>query len=224
MNDRRWPWLVLVPMREGAVELHDLPPLDQPCRIRGHLAAGAALKSATGALKINTGALGNIVRQLHIHVVARTEGDPNWPASRLGLRRARTLWRDGTRSAWRAHPRPAVWSERQVMKRILRTGAARTQRPDRLCAEPPGPRQREPRRRHARQGARRSRRAWHLFAGGKALVRKGDDPGATLTARRSAAILADTSRAVLLGADGDGAAPCRSGGDRGRTRRALPAP
>jgi diadenosine tetraphosphate (Ap4A) HIT family hydrolase len=38
-----------------------------------------ALKKATGCTKINTGALGNIVRQLHVHVVARSEGDPGWP-------------------------------------------------------------------------------------------------------------------------------------------------
>ena len=38
-----------------------------------------ALKKATGATKINLGALGNIVRQLHVHVIARSEGDPNWP-------------------------------------------------------------------------------------------------------------------------------------------------
>jgi diadenosine tetraphosphate (Ap4A) HIT family hydrolase len=37
------------------------------------------LKKATGCLKINTAALGNIVRQLHVHVVAREEGDPAWP-------------------------------------------------------------------------------------------------------------------------------------------------
>ena len=46
------------------------------------------LKRATGCLKINTGALGNVVRQLHIHVVARNEGDPNWPGP-----------------VWGAHPR-----------------------------------------------------------------------------------------------------------------------
>jgi diadenosine tetraphosphate (Ap4A) HIT family hydrolase len=44
-----------------------------------------ALKKATGCSKINTGALGNVVRQLHIHVVARSEGDTGWPGPVWGL-------------------------------------------------------------------------------------------------------------------------------------------
>jgi diadenosine tetraphosphate (Ap4A) HIT family hydrolase len=38
-----------------------------------------ALKSVTGCTKINTGALGNIVRQLHVHIIGRSEGDAGWP-------------------------------------------------------------------------------------------------------------------------------------------------
>jgi diadenosine tetraphosphate (Ap4A) HIT family hydrolase len=94
MNDSRWPWLVLAPMREGAVELHDLPPADASAAFAETLRAGAALKSVTGALKINTAAIGNIVRQLHIHVVARNEGDPNWPAPVWGFG-ARVPYVDG---------------------------------------------------------------------------------------------------------------------------------
>jgi diadenosine tetraphosphate (Ap4A) HIT family hydrolase len=85
MNDGRWPWLVLVPMRHGAVELHDLPQAGIAAVFDEILMASRALKSVTGALKINTGALGNVVRQLHIHVVARNEGDPNWPAPVWGF-------------------------------------------------------------------------------------------------------------------------------------------
>jgi diadenosine tetraphosphate (Ap4A) HIT family hydrolase len=91
MNDSRWPWLVLVPMRQGAVELHDLPPADAASAFEDSLRAGAALKGATGAAKINTAAIGNIVRQLHIHVVARNEGDPNWPGP---------VWGHGTREPY----------------------------------------------------------------------------------------------------------------------------
>lgn len=79
MNDKRWPWLVLVPQRAGIVELHDLTPLDQAMLTFEANLVGQALKKATGCLKINTAALGNVVRQLHIHVVARNEGDPGWP-------------------------------------------------------------------------------------------------------------------------------------------------
>jgi diadenosine tetraphosphate (Ap4A) HIT family hydrolase len=85
MDDSRWPWLVLVPLRKGAVELHDLDPGDQATLFAEILKAGRVLQQATGALKINTGALGNVVRQLHVHVVARHEGDPNWPGPVWGF-------------------------------------------------------------------------------------------------------------------------------------------
>lgn len=79
MNDRRWPWLLLVPQRPDAEEVHDLTPLDQAMLTFETNMVAQALKRATACTKINTGALGNIVRQLHIHVVARFEHDANWP-------------------------------------------------------------------------------------------------------------------------------------------------
>lgn len=79
MNDSRWPWLVMVPRLGGAAELHDLSDADQELLLRETVMAGRALKAVTGCEKINTGALGNIVRQLHVHVVARHPGDPAWP-------------------------------------------------------------------------------------------------------------------------------------------------
>jgi diadenosine tetraphosphate (Ap4A) HIT family hydrolase len=79
MNDKRWPWLILVPRRAGAVELTDLDIGDRAILIEEAARAAAFLKAHTGALKINLGALGNIVRQLHLHVVAREPGDPAWP-------------------------------------------------------------------------------------------------------------------------------------------------
>ena len=78
-DDCRWPWLLLVPQRPGAVEFHDLTPLDQAMLTFETNMVAQALKSVTGCTKINTGALGNIVRQLHVHVIARNEGDPGWP-------------------------------------------------------------------------------------------------------------------------------------------------
>ena len=79
MNDARYPWLILVPRRAGASELFDLAPDDR--RILGEeiARAGERLKAITGCAKINTGALGNIVAQLHVHIVARRPGDAAWP-------------------------------------------------------------------------------------------------------------------------------------------------
>ena len=79
MNDARWPWLILAPRREGLVELFDLEPADQTQLMDEASRAARFLKSHARADKINIGALGNIVRQLHVHVVARVVGDPAWP-------------------------------------------------------------------------------------------------------------------------------------------------
>jgi diadenosine tetraphosphate (Ap4A) HIT family hydrolase len=79
MNDRRWPWLMLVPMREGIVELTDLRASDRALLIEETASAADFLKAHTGARKINLGALGNVVPQFHQHVVARSPGDPAWP-------------------------------------------------------------------------------------------------------------------------------------------------
>ncbi len=79
MQDARFPWLILVPRRAGAVETLDLSPADQ-ARLWAEITQSAeALRAAVNPLKLNIGALGNIVRQLHIHIVARNEGDAAWP-------------------------------------------------------------------------------------------------------------------------------------------------
>lgn len=78
-NDSRWPWLVMVPERNGMSEIFDLSPSDQALLSVEANRVAAALKQVTGATKINVGALGNIVRQLHVHLVGRHEGDAAWP-------------------------------------------------------------------------------------------------------------------------------------------------
>ena len=85
MDDRRWPWLILVPRRGDIQEIHDLTPLDQAMLTFETNWAAQTLKEITGCTKINTGALGNIVRQMHIHVIARSDGDPNWPGPVWGF-------------------------------------------------------------------------------------------------------------------------------------------
>ncbi|MEX6508776.1 HIT domain-containing protein [Jiella sp. M17.18] len=88
MNDRRWPWLILVPQRAGVTELHDLSPLDQTMLIFEADLVAKALKSLVKADKINVGALGNMVPMLHLHVIARRAGDPNWPGPVWGFGKA----------------------------------------------------------------------------------------------------------------------------------------
>lgn len=88
MNDSRWPWLILVPQRGNVSEVFDLTPLDQTMLTFETDMVGKALKNATAAAKINVAAIGNIVRQLHVHVIARFEGDPNWPGPVWGFEKA----------------------------------------------------------------------------------------------------------------------------------------
>lgn len=87
-KDARWPWLILVPRRADVTEVFELTPLDQVMLTFETELAATALKKITGATKINIGALGNIVRQLHVHVIARFEGDANWPGPVWGFGKA----------------------------------------------------------------------------------------------------------------------------------------
>jgi|ERR1700761_540779 diadenosine tetraphosphate (Ap4A) HIT family hydrolase len=77
MNDSRYRWVVLVPRRVDAVELFDLPEDDRTLLMAEIADAAARLKG--DAAKINIGTLGNLVPQLHVHIVARNPGDPAWP-------------------------------------------------------------------------------------------------------------------------------------------------
>jgi diadenosine tetraphosphate (Ap4A) HIT family hydrolase len=79
MNDRRFPWLILVPERESLREIHDLPPADRKTLIEEIVQAGQVLVRLFQPDKLNTGALGNLVPQLHVHVVARFAADAAWP-------------------------------------------------------------------------------------------------------------------------------------------------
>jgi diadenosine tetraphosphate (Ap4A) HIT family hydrolase len=79
MNDARFPWIVLVPRLVGLAEILDLDAPDRTLLIEETMAAGRALRAVAPCDKLNIGALGNIVRQLHMHVVARVEGDAAWP-------------------------------------------------------------------------------------------------------------------------------------------------
>lgn len=80
MRDGNFPWLILVPRRPGAVEILDLAEPDRVALWGEIERVAAALQAETGAHKLNVAALGNVVAQLHVHVIARFRGDPAWPA------------------------------------------------------------------------------------------------------------------------------------------------
>ena len=89
MNDANFPWLILVPRRAGASEIIDLG-AEQALLMNELALVSRALKDETRCDKLNVAAIGNMVPQLHIHVVARRKDDAAWPKPVWGavLRRA----------------------------------------------------------------------------------------------------------------------------------------
>lgn len=79
MNDRRYPWLLLVPKRAGVSEWHELEAADRAALCEESCRVARALEELFAADKLNVAALGNVVRQLHVHHVVRRLGDPAWP-------------------------------------------------------------------------------------------------------------------------------------------------
>ena len=96
MDDARFPWLILVPRRDGLEEWSELNPQDQAMLSAEIARAGCGLTRMLSPTKINVGALGNIVRQMHVHVIARFENDAAWPGP---------VWGQGVRVPYEEEPR-----------------------------------------------------------------------------------------------------------------------
>ena len=96
-DDSRYVWLVLVPEHDGAKDLHDLTDELRDRLVGLATRLGAWMKTSFTADKINIAAIGNLVPQLHLHVVARHRGDAAWPAP---------IWGHGT-------PVPLTETDRQ---------------------------------------------------------------------------------------------------------------
>lgn len=79
MDDMRFPWLVLVPRVADVTEWLELDGGQQRLLLAEINQAGHLIRAQDGVQKLNIGALGNIVRQLHVHLVGRHEGDAAWP-------------------------------------------------------------------------------------------------------------------------------------------------
>lgn len=113
MNDSRYPWAVLTPRRSDLTEIVDLPQADRTQLMEEIAALSDALRTVRPCDKLNVGALGNLVPQLHVHVIARRRNDDAWPgpvwghgqavpyeagaAAALAARLAQALGLDATR-------------------------------------------------------------------------------------------------------------------------------
>lgn len=98
MDDARFPWIILVPRRAGLRELVDLDPASRATLWDEIDRASRAMIALHAPHKLNVAALGNVVPQLHVHVVARRMGDAAWP---------RPVWGAGERAAYEAGARGA---------------------------------------------------------------------------------------------------------------------
>ncbi len=85
MNDARFPWLILVPRKPDLRDFDDVAGADKARFYAEIELASKILREATSAKKMNVAALGNMVPQLHVHVVARFSNDEAWPAPVWGV-------------------------------------------------------------------------------------------------------------------------------------------
>ena len=99
MDDARFPWFILVPRRDGASEITDLSD-EEAARLMSEIRiATRVMVDLAKPDKVNVAALGNVVPQLHVHVVGRFRSDPAWPGP---------VWGHGSRSPYPAHAAAAL--------------------------------------------------------------------------------------------------------------------
>lgn len=99
MDDARFPWFILVPRIAGARELIDLDEGDQRTLLAEISLLGRTLETLLRPDKLNVAALGNVVPQLHVHVIARFAHDAAWP---------HPVWCRGERVAYAAADRESL--------------------------------------------------------------------------------------------------------------------
>jgi len=85
MNDNRFPWLILVPRRADMREIADLSETERAQLIEEATHCARALKAMQPLERVNVAALGNMVPQLHLHVIGRRTDDPAWPGPVWGV-------------------------------------------------------------------------------------------------------------------------------------------
>ena len=85
IKDANYPWLLLVPRRPDIVEIIDLAEVEQAQLMTEISRVARALKEVTRCDKLNIAALGNVVPQLHVHIIGRRAGDAAWPRPVWGV-------------------------------------------------------------------------------------------------------------------------------------------
>jgi len=102
LNNALWPWVLLVPRREGITEIYQLSADDQARLWRESAILGEGLMQAFNGDKLNIGALGNQVSQLHLHHIVRFQSDPAWPGPVWGCSTERQTYTEEQKIAFAA--------------------------------------------------------------------------------------------------------------------------
>ena len=81
IDNKKFPWIILVPKRLRVTDMTELKAKDQNLLMREIVYCSKVMKKAFRTKKLNVEKIGNIVPQLHIHIIARSKNDSSWPLS-----------------------------------------------------------------------------------------------------------------------------------------------
>ena len=81
INNQKFPWIILIPRRKGVTDITELTPKDQLLLMKEIVYSSKKMKKIFKTSKLNVEKIGNIVPQLHIHIIARYKNDSSWPLS-----------------------------------------------------------------------------------------------------------------------------------------------
>ena len=81
LDNQKFPWIILIPKRKGITDISELIPADQATLMKEIVHCSKMMKKIFNTSKLNVEKIGNIVPQLHIHIIARNKNDCTWPLS-----------------------------------------------------------------------------------------------------------------------------------------------
>ena len=81
IDNQQFPWIILIPKRKGITDITELNSKDQILLMKEIVHASKLMKKVFKTKKLNVEKIGNIVPQLHLHIIARTKNDSSWPLS-----------------------------------------------------------------------------------------------------------------------------------------------
>jgi len=81
INNSKFPWIILIPKRKNTTDIHELSSKDQNLLMKEIVYASKVIKKNFKPYNLNIEKIGNIVSQLHIHIIARSKEDSSWPLS-----------------------------------------------------------------------------------------------------------------------------------------------